>query len=352
MKIRKLLKTAGAVIFAAGLLANSVQAAVYTDVNPGDWYYESVQYISDKQIMTGLDAVTFGPGQPLARVQFAVVLHRMAGSPAPTAESAFADVAAGEWYSDAVAWASSAGIVTGYTDTNTFMPGKPITRQEIAVMLHRFAHYTGKESEARANISNYPDALEVSGFSSEAMQWAVAHELVKGDKGNLNPQGTTNRAECSTMIQRYLENDWVPTGTENNGQTNPSIPEGTEKGKDIVEYARRWIGKTPYQYAGNSLTTGTDCSGFVRLIYAEFGISLPRSTWEQENIGIKVEEKDMQPGDLVFFSAYEHVGIYSGNGKFIHMATEERGVVEDELKWMGPIKTVRSGYCTRDTRVQ
>ena len=330
-----------AIILAAGLSANSVQAAEYTDVNMADWYYESVQYVSDKQIMTGLDSVTFGSGQPLARVQFAVILHRMAGSPEPAVPSTFADVAAGEWYSDAVAWASSAGIVTGYTDTNTFMPGQSITRQEIAVMMYRFACYTGKESKARANINSYPDALQVSSFSYEAMQWSVAHELVKGDKGNLNPQGTTNRAECSTIIQRYLENDWIPTGTENSKPVNPSTPEGTEKGQAVVNYARQWVGKTPYQYAGNSLTTGTDCSGFVKLIYAEFGITLPRSTQEQEVIGIEVEEKDMQIGDLVFFSAYEHVGIYSGNGKLIHMATMEQGTVEDELKWMGPIKTIR-----------
>lgn len=339
MKIRKLLKIAGAVILMAGLSAGSVLAAEYTDVNPGDWYYEPVQYVSDKQIMTGLDAAIFGPGQPLARAQFAVILHRMAGSPAPVAPGIFADVAAGEWYSEAVAWAWSSGIVTGYTDTNTFMPGQPITRQEIAVMMQRFARYMGKESEARADISSFPDVLQVSGFSYEAMQWSVAHELVKGDQGNLNPQGTTNRAECSTIIQRYLENDWI--WTENDKPVNPSVPEGTEKGRAVVDYARKWIGKTPYQYAGNSLVTGTDCSGFVQLIYAEFGITLPRATWEQENIGTKVEEKNMQPGDLVFFSAYEHVGIYSGNGKFIHMATEEQGVVEEELKWMGPIKTIR-----------
>lgn len=341
MKVQKLLKTVGAVILAAGLSVGTAEAAAYTDVNTGEWYYESVQYVSDQQIMTGLDAVTFGPGEPLARVQFAVILHRMAGSPAPAAPSTFADVAEGEWYSDAVAWASSAGIVTGYTDTNTFMPGKSITRQEIAVMMHRFARYTGKESEARANISSYPDVSQVSGFSYEAMQWSVAHELVKGDRGNLNPQGTTNRAECSTIIQRYLENDWVPAGTENNKPVDPPTPEGTEKGQAVVDYARQWIGKTPYQYAGNSLITGTDCSGFVRLVYAEFGVTLPRSTWEQEKIGTEVEQKDMQIGDLVFFSAYEHVGIYSGNGKFIHMATEEQGVVEDELKWMGPVKTIR-----------
>lgn len=341
MKIQKLLKTAGAIILAAGLSVNVVQAAVYADVNMADWYYESVQYVSDKQIMTGLDSATFGPGQPLARAQFTVILHRMAGSPEPAVPSTFSDVEAGEWYSDAVAWASSAGIVTGYIDTNTFMPGQPVTRQEIAVMMYRFARYTGKESKARADINNYPDVLQVSSFSYEAMQWSVAHELVKGDKGSLNPQGTTNRAECSTIIQRYLENDWIPTGTENNKPGNPSVPEGTEQGQAVVNYARQWVGKTPYQYAGNSLTTGTDCSGFVKLIYAEFGITLPRSTWEQEVIGIEVEEKDMQPGDLVFFSAYEHVGIYSGNGKLIHMATMEQGTVEDELKWMGPIKTIR-----------
>ncbi len=342
MNIQKLLKTVGAIAFAVFLSVNSVQAAAYTDVNPGDWYYESVQYVSDRQIMTGLDAATFGPGQPLARAQFAMILHRMAGSPAPSSASTFADVAAGEWYSDAVAWASSAGIVTGYTDTNAFMPSQSITRQEIATMMHRFARYEGQESEARSDIGSYPDAAHVSSFSYEAMQWSTAHELVKGDRGNLNPQSTTNRAECSAIIQRYLENDWIPIGNDNNQSTHPSVPENSEKGQAVVDYARQWVGKTPYKYGGNSLITGTDCSGFVQQVYANFEITLPRTTWEQEKVGTQVEEKDMQPGDLVFFSNYDHVGIYSGNGMFIHAPTKEQGkVAEESLKWMGPIKTVK-----------
>ena len=141
-----------------------------------------------------------------------MILHRMAGSPAPSSASTFADVAAGEWYSDAVAWASSAGIVTGYTDTNAFMPSQSIKAGNCD---HddRFARYEGQESEARSDIGSYPDAAHVSSFSYEAMQWSTAHELVKGDRGNLNPQARQRtqqnaRAYHSEIFGERLDSDW------------------------------------------------------------------------------------------------------------------------------------------------
>ncbi len=337
MKIQKLIRSVGIIILAAGMSANIAQAATYSDVNAGDWYYNSVQYVSDNQIMTGLNETTFGVSEDLARAQFATILYRMAGKPVPTAPSTFIDVAEGEWYSDAVAWASAAKIVTGYTDTNTFAPGKSITREEIATMMHRFAKYEQKESDARAVLTEYPDAGAVNQFAYEAVQWSVAHELIKGDNGYLNPQSATNRAVCATIIERYMTRDFnlsEPGGV-------PTIPENQKKGQEVVEYARKFVGKTPYAAGGLSLETGTDCSGFVKLIYANFGITLPRPTWEQDDVGIEVKETEMQLGDLIFFANYEHVGIYSGNGKFIHTATQNKGTVEEELKWMGPIKTVR-----------
>jgi LysM repeat protein len=118
----------------------------------------------------------------------------------------------------------------------------------------------------------------------------------------------------------------------------PSVPigvgEGSDIGRAIVEEAAKYIG-TPYVYAGSDLTRGTDCSGFAMSVMSMFGISLPHRASLQAQIGDEVAYSDLQPGDLVFFQTHRssnylgitHVGIYIGNGDFIHASSYRGGVV-------------------------
>ena len=178
----------------------------FTDVGQGAWYYDSVQYVYANGLMTGLNDTTFGPGQTLARAQFAVILYRMNGEPPVEYTSKFEDVEEGLWYTDAILWASEQGVVTGYSNGN-FGPGDLINREQMALMMYRYALIKGYDTGTRADISGYSDASWVSEFAVEAMQWAVGNGIITGkyNETMLEPQGSASRAECATIIMRFVE---------------------------------------------------------------------------------------------------------------------------------------------------
>ena len=180
----------------------------FHDVYMTDWFYESVKYVYDNGLMTGLNETTFGPYENLARAQFAVILHRMNGSPDMEYTNKFPDVADNQWYTDAILWASDIGVVTGYEDTGKFGPGDNINREQMAVMMYRYANYLGYDTSARADISKYTDAGNVNEFAKEAMSWAVGEGIITGkyNETQLDPQGNASRAECATIIMRFVEN--------------------------------------------------------------------------------------------------------------------------------------------------
>lgn len=179
----------------------------YDDVHFQDWYRQAVMYVTDAGIMTGMSERVFGPTQELKRSHAATLIYRMAGSPAIRYEQRFPDVADGAFYSIPVTWTSSdgVGIMTGYTE-GMFGLSDSITREQFVTILYRFAEYSGKDTSVRASLNDYPDAGYVTGFAKEAMQWAVGEGIIQGDNGRINPQGTTNRAECAMMLMRFLEN--------------------------------------------------------------------------------------------------------------------------------------------------
>ena len=175
----------------------------FTDFGVGVWYYETVKDVYNKGLMTGLTDTIFGPNDKLARAQFATILWRMEDEPAVTFEQKFPDVITGQFYTESVLWAANAGIVTGYTDTGKFGPGDNINREQIAVMMFRYANYLGLDTSQRADFSSYPDAANVNSFAKDAMSWCVANGIITGDNGRLNPQGETVRAVCATIISRF-----------------------------------------------------------------------------------------------------------------------------------------------------
>lgn len=179
----------------------------FTDVAEDQWYYSYVEYVYYNQIMTGLNATTFGPNDPLARAQFAVILYRMEGEPSVIYSKKFPDVAAGQWYTDAILWASDAKVVNGYSDTGYFGPGDKINREQMAVMMYRYANYLGLDTSQKSNFSKFADASSVNAFAKEAMQWAVGTGIISGkDNGTrIDPQGNASRAECATIINRFID---------------------------------------------------------------------------------------------------------------------------------------------------
>ena len=112
-------------------------------------------------------------------------------------------------------------------------------------------------------------------------------------------------------------------GSSSGSSAGQSAQTASSNGQAVVDYARQFLGK-PYVYGGNSLTNGTDCSGFVKGVYAAFGINLPRTSSEQRSVGYAVSLSEIQPGDIVCYSG--HVGIYAGNNTLIHASNEKTGI--------------------------
>lgn len=183
----------------------SYSSMTFTDVTYDSWYYGYVEYVYALELMTGLNDTYFGAADPLARAQFAVILYRMNGEPQVNYSARFPDVADGQWYTNAILWANDQGVVTGYADTGLFGPGDNINREQMAVMMYRFAQSKGYDTSTKADFSSYADASQVNEFAREAMQWAVGTGIISGkDNGTrLDPQGNANRAECATIITRF-----------------------------------------------------------------------------------------------------------------------------------------------------
>lgn len=181
------------------------EALPFTDVASGDWYAQAVAYVYRQGLMSGTAQDRFSPDLTTSRAMIVTILHRLAGSPAVTGGAAFTDVASGDWYAGGVAWASANGIVTGYGD-GRFGPNDPITREQLAAILHRYAGFVGRSTAGRADLSGYTDAGQVSAYAADAMGWAVDRGLITGVSAHtLVPGGSATRAQAATILMRFCQ---------------------------------------------------------------------------------------------------------------------------------------------------
>lgn len=172
----------------------------YADVAANQWFYAAVQYVSENNLMNGVAENAFGPDIHTTRGMLVTILHRMEGEP-QAGEHSFTDVAEDKYYADAVAWAAENDIVNGYSDT-VFAPEKAMSREEMAVVLYRYAQYKGWDVSAQGDLSRYTDSESVSAWSAEAMTWAVGAKVMNGMDGRLAPQGDALRSQTATVLMR------------------------------------------------------------------------------------------------------------------------------------------------------
>ena len=172
----------------------------YADVSANQWFYAAVQYVSENNLMNGVAENAFGPDIHTTRGMLVTILHRMEGEP-QAGEHSFTDVAEDKYYADAVAWAAENDIVNGYSDT-VFAPEKAMSREEMAVVLYRYAQYKGWDVSAQGDLSRYTDSESVSAWSAEAMTWAVGAKVMDGMDGRLAPQGDALRSQTATVLMR------------------------------------------------------------------------------------------------------------------------------------------------------
>lgn len=179
----------------------SCPMAPFTDADRTAWYHDGVHYCVEHGLMVGTSADTFEPNTTTTRGMIATILWRLEGSPMVDTAMNYTDVPLGSWYEEAIRWADSTGVVLGYGD-GTFGPDDPITREQMAAMLWRYA---GKP-QAESSLADFTDGSETSQWAESAMLWAVEQGLIEGmGNAQLNPQGQATRAQAATILMRFVE---------------------------------------------------------------------------------------------------------------------------------------------------
>lgn len=183
----------------------AVSTLPFTDVDVHDWFYDAVKYAYDNKLMDGTSSTSFAPATSTSRAMIVTILWRMEGSPVVNYAMGFGDVANGTWYTEAVRWAASEGIVTGYTDT-VFGPDDTVTREQLAAVLYRYAQYKDYDMSAKGELNGFLDNAKVSGWAKDAMSWGVGADLMNGKNGSLlDPTGTATRAEVAQLLMNFAE---------------------------------------------------------------------------------------------------------------------------------------------------
>ena len=180
----------------------------FTDVPAGAWYEEGVRYAYQKGMMNGTSATTFEPETTTSRGMIVTILWRLAGSPAADDPVSFTDVDPSAWYGEAVRWAAGQGIVSGYGN-GKFGPNDPITREQLSVMLWRYAEHQEYDVSVgeNTNILSYTDVGQLGEYAVSAMQWAVGAGIINGtgDGSTLSPLGSATRAQAAVMLMRFCQ---------------------------------------------------------------------------------------------------------------------------------------------------
>lgn len=178
----------------------------FTDTENTKWWHDGIHYCLENGLMKGVSTNRFSPNGTTTRAMIVTILWRMENSPATSASMSFKDVPSGQWYTEAIRWAQSTGVVTGY-NADTFGPNDNITREQLAAILYRYADSHKLDVTARNSLSQFTDAADISSWALENIKWANAAGLVSGrTAAQLAPKANATRAEAASMIQRFCEN--------------------------------------------------------------------------------------------------------------------------------------------------
>lgn len=191
--------------------AETCPSRPFLDLSGSGWYHEYTDYVIEEGLMNGVSATSFAPDGELTRGMLVTILYRMADKPAAASGGVFTDTDSGAWYADAVAWASENKIATGYGD-GRFGPDDPITRQELAAILWRFAQYRGYDVRANGTVMpDFTDREQIASWAGEAVSWAYSRGILTGKNSNrLDPTGRATRAEAAAMLTRFAK---LPKGS-------------------------------------------------------------------------------------------------------------------------------------------
>ena len=190
-------------------IAANCPSSRFTDAPAyGNWAHAGIDYCVKNGLFSGTSQTEFSPGGSMTRAMLVTVLYRLAGTPACTADNPFRDVDAGKWYAKAVLWAASENIVSG-VGNGCFDPQRNVSREQIAVILYRFAVWRGMEVSGKAILTGFPDHAAVSDYAIAAMAWAVDAGFLSGvgsgSTARLCPKDSATRAQVATILMRFAQ---------------------------------------------------------------------------------------------------------------------------------------------------
>lgn len=194
-------------------IVNEMGAPVYCDVDENAWYMPYVDTAGILGLMVGVGDNRFSPESAMTRAQLVTTLWRLVEQPKASAAAPFEDVAEGRFYTDAIAWAAEKKLVLGVSETS-FSPDRPVSRQEAATILHRFAQYLEMgNTETTGDLTIFPDSDSVFPFAQTSVSWAVGTGLLEGVKDGdavlLKPTASVSRAQAAALLVRFLLLDSV-----------------------------------------------------------------------------------------------------------------------------------------------
>lgn len=195
------------VTFSVRVGVEDCPASAFLDVDTESWYHDGIDYVLENGYMVGISSELFAPDAPTNRAMIVTILWRMEGCPDVSHEIMFADVPENAWFTKAIAWASSKGIVSGYSDS-VFGPNDPINREQLATMIYRYASCSGMDTSSRADLSAMPDLDAISLWALDAISWTHAEGLIVGipqtnTVSRIDPKGNATRAQVAAIMQRF-----------------------------------------------------------------------------------------------------------------------------------------------------
>lgn len=207
------------IVFSLVPTALAEKADDFTDVSRSDWYYQFVDYVTSKGYFNGTSETTFAPAENMTRAMFVTVLFRFDGAKGDRSQSAFTDVAPGEWYTDAINWAAANRIVDG-VGNGKFAPNDPITRAQMCTMIERYLALYKKAWKVTlpetGSVSVMVDENAIPAYALAAVKQCQRHGLVNGfEDGTFRPNELSTRAQVAAVIYRmsYLVQSAKPDNT-------------------------------------------------------------------------------------------------------------------------------------------